>query len=496
MHTKHYTLSFLILLVYGCLQIWIGNIIPFCNGYGQDGCLYGAITENFYQKVITEGLNAYHVQRLLPLFIVHYLLKFLQIPLEAFYIIKSFQIFNLLILLGIQTIWWKICKLQTLNHTLFWVGLILALLNFQIGYNAFYYPIATDYLTYLLGFLLLYFYLRNWLWGMSVVSFLGAFCWPSFLYFSFFLMLFPYPTHQLSTFYEKYKTTFNNWIVAAVITIVYFVFVASHIQGNGIYWSVGLYEDKIEGNFYSFYVALVINVALLFAFLRFYVPAFRLMGLLIAEHFLKIVWLRVLAFIVLYLIVNGLVAQLSLPEPNYIDPLQLPKTIAFYSVLSPLFYLVEATTSMGLIFLFIILYFKHFFQRSVLHFGTSIYITFFVFVILRFVPEVRSTINFHPFIVFLVCYSLQDFFISKRFLITLGLLSFFLSRVYLSFLPIPPSWHDTSFGLMEGIFIHTLGWTRDFYLWAKLITFVLLGTLLVLSKKKIKENFYIQSYLK
>ncbi len=490
---KPFLTSSIILLLYGILQILWGDITPICNGYGSDGCLYGEITERFYEKVFVEKMNSYYVQRILPFGLMHYLLRFLQVPLEPFYIIKSFQIYNLILLLGINLLWFRIAEMYNFRVRIFWLGWIFTFVNMVIGRGAFYDAVLTDYTVYLLGFALLYAYLNNRLTAMVFISFLGTFTWPSFLYFAALLIIFPLKQQD---YLPEYKTTntFNYWI-AILLPVAYFLYIAFHIKGDGIYWSVGIYEDKVEGNFYIFYISLLINFFFLIGLFMIYTPTFNQIFKIITKSLSKIKILNASMLIALFLLIRFLLTEFSLPEEQLIDPSQLIKTILFYSVLSPLFFLIEATTSFGIIFIILITYFSHIFRTSILKFGIGIYITFLIFILLRLIPESRLTVNYHPFFIFLICYSLKDFFISTKFLLLILGISLLFSRIYLSFIYIEEdrSYHLDGFGFFESIFINQFGFSRSYYLLLKFFAFTIFFIFIVYLNSRIKRHFYLRS---
>jgi hypothetical protein len=175
----------LILLIWGIFYTLFLPVINKNNGLGFDGVTYGTIIKDFYNLLLNEKLSSYQVQRIFPLFLADLILCVFNLPKEDFYIIKYFQIYNLILLIFCTFIWNGLSKIYSLDIKYIWLGFILGFLSFGIAEMTCYYPVLTDTTALFLGFSLLYFHLKNNLTGKVIITILGAFTWPSFLYVCF-----------------------------------------------------------------------------------------------------------------------------------------------------------------------------------------------------------------------------------------------------------------------------------------------------------------------
>lgn len=146
-----------IITVWGIFYIMKGSVINAGNGFGYDGAWYAAITKNFSGMIANGDLSLYKIQRILPCVAVNILMTVFRIPFEDYFIIKSFQIYNLVLLSASALVWIKISELYNLSLKYVWIGFILGFINYGMFLMPFFYPVLTDISAFFLGFCLLYF---------------------------------------------------------------------------------------------------------------------------------------------------------------------------------------------------------------------------------------------------------------------------------------------------------------------------------------------------
>lgn len=178
-------------LALGLGNLFLAEKIPVNGGFGWDGVVYGRWAKDFYHEVFINGVTQYELQRVLPAAIVHYGLRLSGAPLEDQNIIFGFEVLNLLLLVIAVSVWSRIADALEVSDKGKWLGFVGLFLNFAILKMTFYYPVLTDTLAFALGMLMLYFFLKDNSPGLWIVSLLGAFTWPTIIYFGLVLLVFP-----------------------------------------------------------------------------------------------------------------------------------------------------------------------------------------------------------------------------------------------------------------------------------------------------------------
>jgi hypothetical protein len=189
-----------ILFSWTAFVIW-GGRLPVRNGFGWDGRGFGDWAINFKGTVLNHQLDGYFIQRILPSFIVHYGLRIIQLFGQVTGTIKieisdpsvfwGFRILDLLCTLGTVLFWLLISTHERLSPIKTWIGYFALFMNFPVLRLHVYAPSSMDPLAFFLFSVLLYFYLRKESWKVFVLTALGSFQWPTFIYFGLILFLFP-----------------------------------------------------------------------------------------------------------------------------------------------------------------------------------------------------------------------------------------------------------------------------------------------------------------
>jgi len=226
-------LMILCLLIMGIISILHGEIIPQNDGLGYDGSIYADITKNPPDHVFHSKLNSYQFQRILPPTLIHYTFTLIGVPLENTNIIKGFQLYSLILLLTTVYLWILIANELRIGAKGKWLGFSGLYMNFAILKFPFYYPVTTDTSAFTLGILLLYCFLKDKRTALLFMTVLGAFTWPTMIYYGSVLYLFP---RKLDSPYPPRDLL--GLILASSITgivllgIVYFYFI-EHLRLPG-----------------------------------------------------------------------------------------------------------------------------------------------------------------------------------------------------------------------------------------------------------------------
>jgi hypothetical protein len=248
---------FLLLAAICVYSAFWGELVPVGNGLGWDGVRYGNWVKNFHPGEI----GPYYAQRILPIALIHYALVLLGIPLVDETVIAGFSVFNLLLILLACVMWILIANLLGISTRGKWLGFSGLFLNFAVLKQAFYYPVLTDIPAFALGLLLLYFFLKNNVWALFLVTLAAAFTWPMIACAGVLFLLFPRkPIKAMDT-----NGGLFSIIVAGLVTIIY--------CGSAVYfyfirgWTTVGYgeENVIDG---VVYLSLALAMFMLFLAIR------------------------------------------------------------------------------------------------------------------------------------------------------------------------------------------------------------------------------------
>ncbi len=180
-----------ILLVFGLIQIAWGERVPMNAGTGWDGAEYANTTIGFPGNIFRKQLDSYAVQRIIPEAVVNSGLRVLGLERSIENVIKGFEVYNLILLLTSAIIWSLLAENLKLAGRSKWLGFCFLFINFPVLKQNFYIPVATDITAFTLGLWLAYSFLKRNSLGVLMSAIIGAFTWPTFLYSSLLLYVFP-----------------------------------------------------------------------------------------------------------------------------------------------------------------------------------------------------------------------------------------------------------------------------------------------------------------
>lgn len=153
------------------------ELIPADNGLGYDGATYAKLAAE-YDEMIRDGLlSKYYAQRILLPVAVRVALDALSIPVTRDAIIYSFIVINFVALCMSATIWWATIRAAGLNRLMFFVGYAGICLIYPNAKQAFYYPVLTDTVAFLLGCTLVYALVIKSVGLLLALGLVGSFIW-------------------------------------------------------------------------------------------------------------------------------------------------------------------------------------------------------------------------------------------------------------------------------------------------------------------------------
>src|SRR3989337_2805737 len=172
------------------------------EGLGWDGRLYAYIVLKLELLINNRLIDEYDIQKIFPSVIVHYALKFLNLIISLFdptlviiptskVIINSFLILNSVCIIAASYLWLKILDSFQLDVKDKLFAFVALFINFAFLKFAFYYAVLTDTFAFMVGMLMLYFYLFRNNVGLIVCAIVGFFSFPLLFYCAFLLFIFP-----------------------------------------------------------------------------------------------------------------------------------------------------------------------------------------------------------------------------------------------------------------------------------------------------------------
>jgi hypothetical protein len=183
-------LMIFIVLALGVLNFFWGEIVPAGGGFGWDGVTYANMVRNLDSMISDGQLSSYYAQRILPAAIVRSMLILFGSAMSDINIIRCFELYNLVLLVGACWVWKRVANNFSLSLAGRWIGFSGIFVNYQCSKQAFYYPVLTDITALFVAMLLLLFYVEKKPIALFVATIIGAFCWPVVSICGTFLLIF------------------------------------------------------------------------------------------------------------------------------------------------------------------------------------------------------------------------------------------------------------------------------------------------------------------
>jgi len=207
---RSHRLMTLIVLLLGIYSLFWGEKVSAGNGLGWDGSQYAALVRDFGSLISAGQLGSYYAQRILPSAIVHGMLRFAGAANSNENIIRSFELYNLLLIVGATLIWKRIAEKLSLSIAGRWIGFGGIFLNFASSKQAFFYPVLTDVTALFTGMLLMLLYLERRAASLLVTTVVVAFAWPVVSVCGAFLLVFlqsQLPKHVITPAVGQHRKT-------------------------------------------------------------------------------------------------------------------------------------------------------------------------------------------------------------------------------------------------------------------------------------------------
>ena len=183
-------LMILIVVTLGVLNLFWGEKVPAGGGFGWDGVYYAKMVRNLDSMISGGQLSSYYAQRILPSAIVRSILFITGSQMSNTNIIRGFELYNLVLLIGACWVWKRVADNFSLSLAGRWIGFIGIFINFECSKQAFYNPVLTDVTALFIAMLLLLFFVEKKPIALFLATIVGSFCWPVVSVCGAFLLIF------------------------------------------------------------------------------------------------------------------------------------------------------------------------------------------------------------------------------------------------------------------------------------------------------------------
>lgn len=419
-HNKTLYFSILFLTLYSVGYYFFGERIPLAHGFGWDGIIYAAYVQNFW-SFISHTHDIYHVNRILPSFVIYLSLKLLHLNLNSpTVIVSSFIIFNSLLFIFTSFLWFKICQFKQFNPLTYWLGYISLFVNFMYLKHNFYDPVLTDTAALFLGMVSLYFYVQKKYFLLVLTVMPSFFSWPISIILLAPLLLYTNPvkiTHAVNHTEQRWCFILSLLFITACVYLTYIIG-SNRIICNGITICYPLLPFSI------LIAAMFIYMILLNS---------RLIGTL---NYLYQLNYRNMLYLTVCCIICAIIYRWLLHHvPNYasLHSVFTIKDLFTISILGaiarPGLFFISHFAFWGPVVLLIIMNLKSIVQKSIEEsYGLTLFILVTAFLALN--SQTRQLAFNYPFIVYLLCSVLNNTKLTRQSLYYYLIASLIISKFY------------------------------------------------------------------
>lgn len=417
---KILNISILLLTIYSIGYYFFGERIPVYNGFGWDGTLYAAYAQSFW-GVLHHTNDIYHINRILPSFVIYCFLKLLHLNAKSpIIIVDAFIIFNSLLFILTAYFWFKLCNFKKFTVATYWLGFISLFVNYLYLKHNFYDSVLTDTAAIFLGMLTLYFYVQKKYWCLALTMIPAYFTWPISIVLLAPLLLY---TNSISI---AQPFSLSEYIGSIFITTVFIAIC--------IYLTYILGNTKIVSNsVYIYYRLLPLSI-------------------LLAAIFIYIVFLHSRLFIslknlfiinyqnLIYLIITSVICLLiytwlkhHMPhyatDKSFFTIADLLSVCVLSAIAKPGLFFIAHLAFLGPVVILIMFYLKDIMRTSLQDsFGMMLFII--GTAVLALNSQTRQIDFNYPFMIYLVCLIMDKKLITNQSLIIYLIAGLIISKVY------------------------------------------------------------------
>lgn len=470
------------LLGWFIFSFFYGERIQVHNGLGWDGARYAywATLNPFALIRHGEGIDLYNIQRIFPssvIFFATHLIKYqLSSPIRM---VNAFYIYHFIMLSLSALALWKIAKHLKWDLKIFYLAMAGIFFNFPILKHFPYHPNLTDLTAFSLGIFTIYFYLKNNLLGLVVITLAATFTYPSMLYGALCFLLFKFNNDfQENNFLKSGNPKTNNAItlLCAAILAVYVIYIYKF--------------DAITMKYVSFVRDIHRAPVILSTFALFLFIYFSLKPLIDYRYAItsvkKLTWQGITLCLAFLLFLKAIIPLFTNESPVALTITKFLNYILIFSIVNPFNNLVSHILFFGPGVLLVIFFWKDI-ANLAKKMSPGFVLFLILYVILAIGPESRQIINAWPVFFILACQVLHKKNISWKQCYLFIVLCLLTSRFYIS---LNGDWTGALMQFPDQKYFMNLGpWlSNKMYIVFAGIS-ALLGLILYLGFKKTKPPF-------
>lgn len=479
----------LIILIWGGFYFIWGPVINVDGGLGYDGHYYGHYAKRFMSMVFGNKIDSYRIQRIFPSFMVYLGINIVHIQSSFYNIIKTFQIYNLLLLQLSAILWCSIAVHFKLKLKYVWLGFVFWFLNFGVAELSFYYPVLTDASALCLSFGLLYAYLKDKLILKIIITVIGSFTWAGFILLGIFLILFPVNFKPDLSEFGTQKLNLKKRFFVFLLPLPFFIEGIYHFGRFLNNERIPYIETDIINQ--TLYISVFLNYLLMAYFFSIYLPeklSLKDYPRLIKKIFKSLKPLNVLICFIIYILVSGIQKYLSNDNPTDNSFFKMFYLISLYGATKPMVYVFSYINYFGPAFIIFFLYMKKFI-RTLNDIGFGFYLFFIIPFLTIFATEARMNVYFLPFFILPVILLLSKIDISGKVCLLLTFIAFIFSKVYIPMFNMPDSVPDKMTFHNQILYINFFTISNRSYLFLVLAITIVIAILYYTFKKSGKSLF-------
>lgn len=481
----YFILSPLILLFWGIFSVLFIGVVPVSNGFGWDGVKYGQIALDFGNLI--GKIDSYSAGRIFPSVLIHYVLKFINTPINLHSVLLGFQVYNILILVLSAIFWVQIAKRLSLNHIAKWIGFCALFINYPLLNYYFFIPAQTEGTAFFMSILMIYSYLSKNSILLITTTIISFFTWPTMVFIG--LIIFIYSNLE-NKFWEakskKLKTFFFIILITSPLLLGLFgnTFISGYKFAGEI---IPKFKDLSKIKQFSFkeLINFVINLGYLFFILWVILRRFDFIGFIKAS-FKKSIFNKILLSLVILvqlIVIKTFIYSPTLPAEFTFKALIIQMTL--YSLRFPFQNLICHISYYGPLIILLILFFRDFInylKRT----NLPVLIIFLFSILFSLNVESRVLTNFYPFIAVFLIKSVDFTKISnlKFFTFIFVSVSLLYSKIWLP-IELPSSGGDLYKFPMQWLFMNLGPWMNfQMYLIHTIATAIFFILFYIIIKKK------------
>ncbi len=216
----------LLLLAY----LWLSPKIPYKGGFGWDGVRYARWVKYLPEDLAAGQINAYHIKRILPSFLVSIPARIFGLPVTRDYIVYGFCVGNAACAYLTGLFWLRACIALRVSGSRALLGLILLLVTYPVTKQSGYSGVLTDLFALAASAAMLDCWVRDRRLLLAVTVLFALFCWASTPILGSILLLFPRGS-RLTLGRFGPCAVWAAWVLAAGVAGAYVFFSVAFFRG-------------------------------------------------------------------------------------------------------------------------------------------------------------------------------------------------------------------------------------------------------------------------